>query len=288
MREFSILTDSSCDLPIDIIQKYDVRVVPMCVTVNDKTVMHHYDWREMSVDEFNEAMKAGAAGSTAGTNIKDAYNIMKEVALEDKDILYLSIASTLSCSYQNACLAAEDIKDEFPDIKVIVIDTKSVCVGVGLLIMRAAMERECGRNLDSVAAMLDEQRNRVHHYFTVDDLGALRRSGRISHMTAAVGSLLNIKPLLYVDRDGRLQSYGKVRGRKLAIKQIINKTMEAITDTSTIMVVHVDALAEAESTKAILQDNFPDANIIICDMGPMIGIHTGHQTLAVVCLGDKR
>lgn len=288
MRNFAIVTDSSCDTPVDIIEKYDVRVVPMCVTVNDKTCMHHYDFREMSNQEFCEALKNGAKGSTAGTNMQDAYNVMKEVAMEGKDIIFLSISSGLSCSYQNACLAAEDIKDEFPDIKVAVIDTKSVCVGVGLLIVHAAIARENGRPFDEVVNMMDEYRYRVHHHFTVNDLEALSRSGRISHMTAAVGSLLNIKPMLYIDNEGKVQSEGKARGRKAAVKQIINQTLLEVTDSTVIMIAHADALADAETVKAALLEKLPHSEIIIGDIGPIIGIHTGHQTLAVICLGEKR
>ena len=288
MKDFIIVTDSSCDLPVDIIKKHDIRVVPMCVTVNGKTCMHHYDFREMPNQEFCEALKNGAKGSTAGTNIQDAYNVMKNVALEGKDIIFLSISSGLSCSYQNACLAAEDIKDEFPDIKVAIIDTRSVCVGVGLLIVYAAMAKERGRPFDEVVHLMDEYRHHVHHHFTVNDLDALSRSGRISHTTAAVGSLLNIKPMLYIDSEGKVQSEGKTRGRKAAIKQLIDKTLHEVIDSSVITIAHADALSDAEHIRAVLLEQLPAAEIIISDIGPVIGIHTGHQTLAVICLGEKR
>lgn len=284
MKDFVIITDSSGDLPVAMIEQHGIVVVPMTITVNENTYKHYHDYRELSKIDYYNALRNGATGTTSGANTYDIFNTMKKIAEEEKDILYLSLSSGLSCSYQNAVFAADLMKESYPNTDVEIIDSKSVCVGVGLLLILAARAKERGCSLSEVIELVNEKIKNIKHHFTVNDLSALSRSGRISHLTAMTGSLLNLKPMLTIDSDGRVQSSGKVRGRKAAIRQLIDNTVKSVTDTSLFVIAHADAIDEAEAIKNSLSDRYPGSEVIISDVGPMIGIHVGIETLAVICV----
>lgn len=287
MRDFVIVTDSSGDLPVEIIKQYNIKVVPMAITVNGKTYKHYHDYREFSKEDYYNALRNEATGTTAGINIQDALDVMREIAKENKDILFLSLSSGLSGSYQNAVLASEELKEEYPDVKIEVVDTHSVCMGVGMLLVLAARAKEQGCSFEETLEITRNNINSIKHYFTVNDLSALQRSGRISHLTALAGSMLNIKPMLTIDRDGRVQSNGKVRGRKAAIKQLINNASNSVSDTSLFVVGHADAIEDANMIRENLMEMHPGCEVIISDVGPIIGIHVGIETLAIICMGEN-
>lgn len=283
MKDFVIMTDSSCDLPSAIVEQYGIKVVPLALTMNDKTYKHYHDYRELNKREYFNALKNGVVGTTAGANISDAFKMMSEIAEESKDILYLSLSSGLSGSYNNAVIACDMMKDDYPDTVVRVIDSKSVCVGLGLLSILAARAKSEGKNLNEVSTLINEKIDNIKHYFTVNDLAALSRSGRISHLTAMAGSMLNIKPMLSIDLDGKIQSTGKVRGRKAAIKQLIDNAVKNVEDSSIFFIAHANAIEDAESVKSALLEKYPNSEVLIGNIGPIIGIHTGSETLAVIC-----
>lgn len=279
MREYVIMTDSSCDLPAALLKEKNVHVVPLTVTIGGKTFKQYPDYREMPQEDFCAALQNGETGSTAGTNIQDAVDKMTEIVKEGKDIIYLSISSALSCSYQNACLAAEEVLEEYSNAKIAVVDTKNVATGMGMLIIKASHYKEDGMDFNTALENIYDNCKNVNLQFVVEDLGALRRSGRISHMTASVGSMLNIKPLLHIN-EGRIQSCGKARGRKAALKQLTNDMIMSARDTTTFILGHVGALEEAEAIKATVLEAHPGCNVIIADIGPVVAIHTGMKTMA--------
>lgn len=283
MKDFVIMTDSSCDLPAGIVEQYGIKVVPLTITVNDNTYKHYYDYCEFSQDDYFKALCDGVSGTTAGTNVDDAVKMMNKIVNAGSDILYLSLSSGLSCSYQNAVLASEMVSEDYPDAIIHVIDTKSVCVGLGLLNVVAAQAKESGKTLDEVVEIINDKIANIKHYFTVNDLAALSRSGRISHLTAIAGSVLNIKPMLHIGEDGRIQSSGKVRGRKMAVKQLIDSAVKNVSDHSIFFVAHANAYGDAETVKNALIEMYPDSEVIIGVVGPIIGIHVGNETLAVIC-----
>ena len=284
MKDFVIISDSSCDLPAELIEKYDIEIVPMAITINGVTYHHYHDYRELSKEAYFDTLRNCAIGSTAGVNISTVSDIMEKFIKEDKDIVYFSISSALSCSYHNAVLAAEDLKEKYPNAKIEIIDTKNVCAGVGLLALLAAKAKRDGKSFEEIVSFAQENHNKINCYFTVDELSALSRSGRISHVTAIAGTALNIKPILKIDENGKIQNSDKVRGRKNAIKQMVSNIIKNTADTSSIIVVHADAFDEAEGIKQSLTEAFPNSEIIISDIGPIIGIHVGIKTLAVISL----
>lgn len=288
MRDFTIMTDSSCDLPADIIEKYDIKVVPMSVTFDSVPYKHYHDYRELPMRELYDGMLAGKTGSTAGTNIIDAIEIIRPELEAERDIIFLSISSGLSCSYQNVCLAADELREEYPDTRIEVIDTKSVSLGVGLMVYIAAASKEMGDSFDVVVDYLRSECPNVSHYFTVDDLSYIQKSGRISHLSSVVGTVLNVKPIFTIGNDGKVKSDIKVRGRKAALSNIVNKAIESCDDPTIFGVVHADSWADAKNVKEMLREKYPEAKIIIGDIGPIIGVNVGVGALAVIGLGNGR
>lgn len=284
MRDYVIMTDSSCDLPLDIINRYNIHVAPMGLTFDNNSYKHYHDYRELSMRDFYDGMRDGKIGSTAGTNIQDAIDVMRPTLEDNKDIIFLSISSGLSCSYQNACLAAEELLEEYEGARIEVIDTKSVTLGVGIMAYIAAASKEAGDSFDTVLDYLRSTCPNVSHFFTVDDLSYLQRSGRISHLTSIVGSVLGVKPMLAIGPDGKIKSDGKVRGRKAAIKYLIDRAKTKCEDPSIFGICHADCFEDAEMLKAKLLEEFPDTEIVMSNVGPIVGVHTGVGTLAVVCV----
>ena len=288
MRDFVIMTDSSCDLPVEIVNDYDIKVAPMGLNFDGVPHKHYNDYRELSMRDYYDGMRNGKVGSTAGTNMIDAMDMMRKSLEDNKDIIYLSISSGLSCSYQNACLAADELREEYEDARIEVIDTKSVCLGVGIMVYLAAKKKAAGETYDQILDYLRVTSNNVYHCFMADDLSHLQRSGRISHLTAVVGTALGIKPIFMIGADGKVQTDGKVRGRKAGIKYIVDKAKEKTVDPTIFCVCHADAPDDAEVIKAKLLEAHPDAEIIIGNVGPIIGVNTGVGTLATICISDNR
>ena len=288
MRDYVIVTDSSCDLPADIVNKYGVKVVPMGMVFDGNTYKHHYDWNELHKEEYYDKLRNGAIGSTSGTNYQDAMDMMESVLAEGKDVLYLSLSSGLSCSYQNANLAAQELREKYENARVEVVDTRSVCLGVGILVYMAAKAKEEGKSYDDVLALVQNNCMRVRHYFAVDDLSALQRSGRISHLTSVVGSIIGIKPMFTIGENGKVSNHGKVRGRKAALRQILADGKANATSHDIFAICHADTEEDAEAAKKQLNEDYPNADIIVGNIGPIIGINTGVNTMAIICLGEER
>lgn len=288
MSKFTIVTDSSCDLPVDIVNQMDIHVVPMNIVMDGKSYKHYHDYRELSSDDYYSKLRAGCTGSTAGTNIEDAMDVMRPILKNGNDILYLSLSSGLSCSYQNACLAAEELAEEYPGRKIKIVDTRSVCGGVALLVYLTAKCQNAGATLEEAYDFAMKTRMKIHHSFVVDDLSAIQRSGRISHLAAFVGGVIGVKPILAIGADGKVQNNGKVRGRKAGLKQILTNAQNTVTNDQAFAICHADTIADAESMKAQILAQHPNADVIFCQIGPVIGINTGINTMATIYLGEER
>lgn len=288
MRDYVIVTDSSCDLPAELSKSMGVTVVPMGMVFDGNTYKHYNDFRELSADTYFTKLRNGSTGSTSGTNIQDAIDVMRNILESDKDVMFLSLSSGLSCSYQNACLAAEEMREEFPEHRIEVVDTKSVCLGLGMLVYMAAKMKNNGASFDETFNMVESKKMKVHHHFVVDDLAALQRSGRISHLTSVVGGIIGIKPMFTIGANGKINSTGKVRGRKAAMRQIVAEAKNSATDNSIFAIAHANTEEDAAMVKAQLEEAYPGAEFIVSNIGPIIGINTGINTMAVICLGEDR
>jgi len=285
MANFKIVTDSCCDFNDEMYKQYDVGCAPLSVLY--KGVLHKNFSDDARMKELYDGIRGGEMPTTSAANPEDWANVMKPALSEGKDVLAIAFSSGLSTTYQSAVIAAEDLREEFPDRKIVVIDSLCAALGQGLLVWHACQRRDAGESLEEVAAWVEANKLNVCHWVTVDDLFHLKRGGRVSATTAIVGSVLNIKPIIKVDNDGKLQSVAKARGRKAAMDTLAKKVGEA-TDTDTVFIAHGDCLDDAEALAATLKAKYGVKNIHIGYVGAVIGAHTGPGVLVVFFLGQKR
>ena len=288
MRDFVIITDSGCDLSQNIVEEFGIKVVPMGLILEDKLYKHYHDYRELTAVDFYQKIRSGMVGTTSGVNIQDAMNMMREVLEQNVDVLYLSFSSGLSGSYQYASMAAEELRDEFPDAKIEVIDTKSACIGLGMLVYLSAQKKMEGFSFEEVVSFVENTKLKISHNFMVDNLMYLQKSGRISHLTAMTGSMLGIKPVFTLNNEGKVSSDGKVRGKLAVVKHFIAKIEENCCDTNVFFIAHADAEIDAINLKNKILEAHSDAKVIINCVGPILGNCLGPGALAIVFLSESR
>ncbi len=287
MAEFVIITDSASDLPDHIVKELGVEIIPLTYFVDEVAFTNYPDHSEMPVSEFYAKLRAGANVHTSAVNPGDFEDAFKAHLEAGEDILYLGFSSALSCTYQNAKNAADELSEQFPDRKIYTVDSLCASTGGGLFTYLVCKYKETGADIDACRDYAEKMKDRIIHEFTVDDLGQLKRGGRISAATALVGSMLNIKPLLHVSDDGKLVSVGKVRGRRASIVALAEKTVAAACDEdeTPIFICHGDCIEDAELLAKLVNEKLPKKEIVIGYTGPVIGSHSGQGTLAifVVC-----
>lgn len=284
MANFEIYTDSSCDLPKEMVEQYDLKVMQLEVIIDDKPPVLN---RDIEAKNFYDQLRNGANAKTAAVTPGFFQEHMKKSLEEGKDILYVGFSSGLSTTYNTGAMILEELKDEFPERKVMHIDTLCGSVGQGLLVHYAALQREAGKSMEDVYAEIVSIKDKIHHEVTVDDLFFLKRGGRISATTAIAGSLLQIKPRIVVTPEGKLETVGKVRGRKGAIKDLVT-AMKATADIESwnyVFISHGDCLEDVTAVKEMIEAEYPAAKVILSDVGPVIGAHTGPGVIALCFLG---
>lgn len=288
MKDYIIMTDSGCDLSHKLAEKMNVKIIPMGVTIQDKSYKHYSDCRELNIKDFYQKLRDGHMGSTSCVNIMDVMDTMKEYLDKNIDVLYLSFSSGMSGSYQASVLAARQLEEDYPDAKIIVVDTLSGSVGLGMLTYLAAKQKKNGKTIEEVKEYIENKALNICHYFMVSDLKYIQKSGRISATSAVVGGVLNIKPIFKLSNEGKVVISEKVRGIKAAIRQMIEKIEEKCTDKSIFFICHADANDYIELLKEKILEKFPQAEIYLSDVGPVIGNNTGPGTIAVIFEGSER
>ena len=286
MSEYVITTDNNSDLPEKYLKDHGVGCMYLSYSMDGKNYTHGNFLPE---HEFYEAMRNGSMPTTAQVNPENAKALLEPYLKEGKDILHLAFSSGLSGSCQSARIAAEELQDEYPERKIVVIDTLLAALGQGLLVYKAVQMKEQGASMDEVADWCEKNKDYIASYVTVDDLFHLYRGGRVSRSSAVLGSMVGIKPIIRVNEEGKLEVIGKVRGRKKAIQTIIKDLMERIRDgEKTVFISHGDCLEEAEAIKQKLITDYGMENVQIEYVGPVIGAHTGVGVLAVFALANSR
>ncbi len=290
MREYVILTDSSCDLPASFAAELEVEAVPLMVLLEGKEYHNYLDEREISFHDFYAAIRAGKKSTSSAVNVDQFTKAMEVYLQAGKDILYLGFSSGLSVTYHSATLAAEDLREKYPEAKIVTIDTLCASMGQGLVVYLAVQEKRKGKGLDEVATYIQEMIPHITHYFTVDDLHHLKRGGRISAATALLGSTFQIKPILHVDDTGHLVNVDKVRGRKQSIKKLAEMfdKMALDKENQMVFIFHGDCEAEAEQLASYVRELTPVKGICISHIGPVIGTHSGPGTLTIGFVGKNR
>ncbi|MGY3777572.1 DegV family protein [Isobaculum melis] len=286
---FKMITDSCCDLPASFLAEHDIDIVSMIVTMDNKEYIDDMG-KTFDVEWFYQQLKEGKQASTSQINLGTYYETFKPYVEQKMPVLYLAFSSALSGSYNNALAAVQMLKDEFDQVDVVVLDTKAACLGEGMLVYEAALMKAAGKSREEVMDWLAENAGKVHSWVTVDDLNHLERGGRISKTAAAVGSLLNVKPIIVVDKEGALISVGKARGRKKSIETLIKNTIDGIVDSEkqTLFVGHVGVPEDGEYIKERLAEALKVKEIIVLGFGPTIAAHTGFGSLAVFSFGKER
>lgn len=290
MSNFIIVTDSSCDLSAKMAEELQLHVVPLSVQLDGKTYTNYLDWREISPAEFYGAMRNGAKSTTAAPNVDQFATAMEEGLSQGKDVLYIGFSSGLSGTFNAGRLAAEEMQEKYPDRKIYAIDTLCAAEGEGLLCWYAAHMRDAGKSIEEVRDWVKANMMKVNHWVTVDDLKYLRAGGRISATTAVVGTMLNIKPIIRMDEAGKLESVGKVRGRKAAIKALLDyaKTRATNPQDQVMFINHAECEDEAVALADMLKTQLHVKDVVINTLGPVIGSHTGPGLLVVFFLGEHR
>ena len=284
---YQIITDSCCDFTADMYQKLSLSVQPLTITYNGETFP---DRNDDSLKEMYDGFRAGQSASTSAVNPDSWGCRMRSVLERGEDALVLAFSSGLSTTYQSAVIAAEELKAEFPDRRILVSDTLCASLGQGLLVWYACRKRDSGASMDEVYQWVEDNKLHLCHWFTVDDLMYLKRGGRISSATALVGTMLNVKPILHVDDEGHLVSVSKSRGRKASIQALAQKVSElgAGYDNSTMFISHGDCREDAEFLASILKEKYGVKDVYINYVGAVIGSHSGPGTLALFFLGSHR
>ena len=286
--DYVFMMDSDSDLPYELKAKYDIPVVYMPYALDGK---EYFDDLGQTLDHksYFEKMRNGAVPVTSALN-EPTYLEYFEPILKEKDLLFVAFSSKLSSTIQGVYSAREKLLKKYPDRKFIVVDTLSISMPLTLLALKAHEMYRGGAPIEEVASWLEENKLRAHGWFTVDDLKYLKRGGRISPTAAAVGSMLDIKPIITEARDGSLQSVGKVRGRRKALSTLVEKIAEFEPDPaeSPVVILHADAPEDAAELKEMVLKKSPDLQDLIYPIGPVIGAHCGPGTLAITFLGKER
>ena len=285
---YQIITDSACDLPQQMLQELNVVTVPLIV--NFRGEARNDSVEDAQVKELYDAMRSGDVASTSAVNPDGWAKVIKPSLEAGMDALVMAFSSGLSTTYQSAVIAAEELKEAYPDRKIVVVDTCAAALGQGLLVWHTCKKRDAGLSLEELAAWVEDAKNHTAHWFTVDDLVYLKRGGRVSAATAVLGAMLNIKPVLHVDYEGHLISMVKARGRKAAINTLCAKMGELAGDwdNSTVFICHADALEDAEKLAAMVKEKYGVKEAFISNLGAVIGSHAGPGTLALFFMGNEK
>jgi DegV family protein with EDD domain len=287
MSEYKIITDSGCDLPQEMLSRLDVQTVPLIVNFKGED---REDTVDVGIKELYAGLRDGEAATTSAVNPDRWMEKMESVLAQGMDVLTITFSSGLSTTYQSAVIAGNELKEKYPDRKIFVVDSLAASLGQGLLIWYACKMKDAGMSIEELAKWVEDNRQNLCHWFTVDDLMYLKRGGRVSAATALVGTMLQIKPVLHVDDEGHLINVAKTRGRKASIQALVQKAVELGEgyDNSTMFICHGDCIEDAEYLAGILKEKCGVQEVFIGYTGAVIGSHSGPGTLALFFMGKNR
>lgn len=284
MSNYVLITDSASDLPSEIAENLEVEILPMKYMVNDIPCVD----KDFDMENFYNLLRGKALSLTSQTNVEEFSNYFSGYLESGKDILYVGFPLSLSGMNNSARIAARELSEKYPERKIIVIDSVSASIGQGLLVYYAALKKKNGATIDEVADFVNDNKLKFCHWFTVDDLYFLKRGGRISQATAVVGSILNVKPLLSMNDEGKLYVFDKIRGKKKVLDLMSSKIENLNSDYKKVFVGHADCLDDAKYVAERISAENPSLDVTITHLGPIIGTHTGPGTVALAFVGNSR
>lgn len=289
MREFFITTDSNSDLPQEYIDKFGTVIIPQYYSFDDVV---YGDELNMAPAEFYDRMKNGALPQSQANNPAVIEDKFRAVLDKGGDIIHIAFASALSSSYNNVCMVANELKEQYPEAKITVIDSTIVSLGESILVIHANEMKAKGASYEEIVEKLEAMKSHINAQFSVDDLFHLQRGGRVSKATAVVGTVLNLKPSLFVNIQGALTSAGTVRGRKRSHQGMIDRMKETLGDTPDytlpVGIVHANCLEDAQALAEKVKAETEFKAVIINDISPSIGTHTGPGAMGLLYYGAER
>ncbi|RHP10712.1 DegV family protein [Dorea sp. AF36-15AT] len=287
MRDYIITVNSTVDTGKEWLEERNVPVIPLKYTIDGQ---EYTDMYGLSDKEFFQKLREGKMSVTSQINPEEAKEMLEPYVKEGKDVLHLAFSSALSGTCNSMKIAAEELQEEYPEAKVIVVDTLCACMGEAMLLYYALKQKEAGKTIEEVAQWVEENKLHVCHNVTVDDLFHLHRGGRISKTAAVLGTMVKVKPIIHMDDNGALQVIGKERGRKKSLHKIVDMAVERSEgwDNEIIMITHGDCLEDAEYVAKLVREKMGIENVFIHNIGTVIGSHTGPGVVATFCMGNKR
>ena len=286
MSKFVITADSTVDLPKAFLEEKQVPVVSLSYIIDGAT---YKDGEGLTSKEFYDKIREGAMPTTSQVNPEQARALFEPILKGGTDILHIAFTSGLSGTYNSCRIAAEELSEEYPDRKIVVVDSLCAASGGGMLLYKAIELKEQGKSFDEIVTWVEENKLHVCHDVTVDDLFHLHRGGRVSKTSAVLGTIIKIKPIIHVNDEGKLIVIGKERGRKKALQTLVERMEEKSQgfENDIVMITHGDALEDAEYVKGLIQDKFGITNIMINPLGTVIGSHTGPGVIALFYMGNR-
>ena len=289
--DFEIVTDSCCNLPGEMIDEFGLSILPMQFDIDGKVYQSYLKGQHVEIRQFYEMMREGKSITTSLPSLVDAERLFRELLDAGRDVLYIGFSSGLSSTYEAISGLMDTLAGEYPERKIMHVDTLAAAAGEGLLVWYAARMAQNGSPIEDVYQWLEYNKLHLCHWFTVDDLMYLFRGGRVSRTSAWAGTLLNIKPILHVDDEGHLIPMEKVRGRKKSLNAIIDHVRQTAiqpVEEQQFFLTHGDCLADAEYVAEELRRQLGVKHIRIIQLDPVIGSHSGPGTMAIFCMASQR
>lgn len=284
-----IITDSCSDLPLAYVEEHQIPVVNLMYHLNGKDYVDDFG-KSLSFTEFYNAVREGAMPTTSQVNVHTFVEIFNQYKDHPEGVIYIGFASALSGTFNSAVAARDLILEENPEAKIALIDSCCASLGQGMLVHYALELRNQGAGFQEIVDWVENNKRKLNHWFTVEDLNHLKRGGRVSGAAAFVGSMLNVKPVLNVDDEGRLIPKAKVRGRLKSLKYLKEQLDERIVNPrdQVVFISHGDSLADAQLLKEMIIADHPVKDVVVGHVGPVIGSHTGAGVIALFFMGDNR
>lgn len=290
MSDFLIYTDSTADLPPELVAETGVKVIPLEFNMDGRAYLNYPDNRDLDPHAFYESLRAGSVATTSLINVERYISIFEPELKAGHDLLYICFSSGLSGSFNCSKLAAEELSEKYPARRIRTVDSRAASMGEGLLVYNAVQQKKKGLDIDGVLRWVEDNRDHLCHWFTVDDLDFLKRGGRVSATAAFFGGMLNIKPVLHVDDEGHLIPMSKVRGRKASLEGLLTEMEKTAIDPAAqvIFVSHGDATEDCQYVVDAVRERFGVQKIYTNFIGPVIGAHSGPGTMALFFLGEHK
>lgn len=289
MRNYKIITDSTCDLPSTVLRELEVHVIPMEYILDGISYFQDLEDEGEKTASFYGSLREGKVSSTSMINTARFIGIFEPYLKQGMDVLHISFSSALSGSYNASRMAAMELQELYPQQRILVLDSIAASIGQGLLVYHAALRQQQGCTLEELYLWLEENKKKLCHWFTVEDLMHLKRGGRISALSANIGTALNIKPILSVNMEGKLVNLGKVIGRKKSLSELVlkMKTTALSPEDQVVIIGHGDSLKDAQLLASKLQNELQVKEVILTQIGPIIGSHTGPGMIGLTFLGER-